>query len=111
MQLPDNSNAYVSMSKITDYLISETHAIGKSKAKFFRSLGFDEENVGRFIQGLIRIAQTESVTDVSETAYGKKYVIDGDLETPKGDMIRLRTVWIIETGDFVPRLVTAYPLD
>ncbi len=111
MELPNKSHAYVSISKITDYLLSETHAVGKSKAKFFRSFGFDETNVSQFEQGLIHIAQTESVAETTETIYGKKYVIDGELETPSGDMIHLRTVWIIETGDDVPRLVTAHPLD
>ena len=111
MALPNKSRAYISISKITDYLLSETHIVGKSKAKFFRSFGFDETNVSQFEHGLIHIAQTESITETTKTIYGKKYVIDGELETPSGDMIRLRTVWIIETGDDIPRLVTAHPLD
>lgn len=111
MELPNKFHAYVSISKITDYLLSETHIVGKSKARFFRSFGFDETNVNQFEQGLIHIAQTESVVEITETRYGKKYVIDGELETPSGAMIHLRTVWIIETGDDIPRLVTAHPLD
>jgi hypothetical protein len=111
MELPNKSHAYVSIRKISDYLLSETHIVGKSKARFFRSFDFDETNVDQFQQGLIHIAQTELVSEITETIYGKKYVIDGELETPKGNMIHLRTVWIIETGDDIPKLVTAYPLD
>jgi len=111
MELPNKFHAYVSISKITDYLLSETHIVGRSKAKFFRSFGFDETNVSQFERGLINIAQTESVAETTETIYGHKYVIDGELETPNGDKIHLRTVWIIETGDDIPRLVTAHPLD
>ena len=111
MELPNKSHAYVSISKIADYLLSETHIVGRSKARFFRSFGFDETNVNQFKHGLIHIAQTESVAEITETIYGKKYAIDGVLETPSGNMIRLRTVWIIETGDDIPKLVTAYPLD
>ena len=111
MELPNKSHAYVSENKITNYLLSGTHIIGRSKAKFFRSFGFDETNVSQFVQGLINIAQIESVAETAKTIYGTKYVVDGELETPNGDMIRLRTVWIIETGDDVPRLVTAHPLD
>jgi hypothetical protein len=111
MELPNKLRAYVSISKITDYLLSETHAVGKSKAKFFRSFGFNEANVSQFEQGLVDIARTEMVVETTETVYGKKYVVDGQLKTPSGDMIHLRTVWIIETGDDVPRLVTAHPLD
>jgi L-ribulose-5-phosphate 3-epimerase UlaE len=111
MELPNKLRAYVSINKITDYLLSETHAVGKSKAKFFRSFGFNEANISQFEKMLVDIAQTETVVEVTETIYGKKYVLDGQLKTPSGDMIRLRTVWIIETGDDIPRLVTAYPLD
>lgn len=111
MELPNKINAIVPIAKITDYLLSEFHAIGKSKAKFFRSVGFHDDNTGEFQQSLIRLAQIGAVTDSTETAYGKKYVVDGELETPNGDMIRLRTVWIIETGESAPRLVTAHPLD
>ncbi len=111
MELPNKFRAYVSQKKITDYLLSETHIVGKSKAKFFRSFGFDETNVSQFEQGLMNIAQTESVGEITETIYGKKYVIDGELKTPNGDMLHLRTVWIIEISDDIPRLVTAHPLD
>ena len=111
MELPNKISAYVSTSKILDYLLSETHAVGKSKAKFFRSFGFDETNAVQFEQGLVNIAKTEAVTEITETMYGRKYVIDGELKTPNGAVIRLRTVWIIESGDETPRLVTAHPLD
>jgi hypothetical protein len=111
MELPNKLHAYISISKITDYLLSESHTVGKSKAKFFRSFGFNETNISQFAKGLVDIAQTDTVVETTETVYGNKYVIDGQLKTPSGDMIRLRTVWIIETGDDVPRLVTAHPLD
>jgi len=39
MKLPDREKAYIPLLKIKDYLLSETHPIGKSKAKFFRSCG------------------------------------------------------------------------
>ena len=45
MKLPNRENAYIPPRKLTEYLLSETHSIGKSKAKFFRAIGFDEENV------------------------------------------------------------------
>lgn len=45
MELLNKFKAYIPISKMTGYLLSETHAVGKSKARFFRSLGFDETNV------------------------------------------------------------------
>jgi hypothetical protein len=111
MQLPNKDKAAVSERKIRDYLLSESHAIGKTKAKFFRLHGFTEENTELFRAGLIAIAQTEQVASAEKTTFGTKYVIDGGLASPIGVIIRLRTVWIIETESESPTLVTVYPLD
>lgn len=111
MELPNKFNAFISASKISEYLLSETHAVGKSKAKFFRSFGFDETNLEQFEQNLIDIAKTQVVTETNHNNYGIKYVIDGNIVTPNGVTISVRTVWIIETGDTIPRLVTAHPLE
>lgn len=45
MKLPFRKNAYIPEAKLVDYLLSETHPVGSSKAKFFRGLGYDEGNV------------------------------------------------------------------
>ena len=58
----------------------------------------------------MKIAQTNEIEEITESPHGTKYVIDGTLENPKGVMIHVRTIWIIETGDDQPRFVTAYPL-
>lgn len=111
MELPNKSKAQVPLEKIVDYLLSETHPVGKSKAKYFRSYGFDDENASDLAQGLLAIAQNSAVEDTERSRYGTKYVLDGELETPNGDMIQVRTVWIIETDDDTPRFVTAYPAE
>ena len=111
MELPKKSRAHVPPEKVTEYLLSETHAVGKSKAKYFRSYGFNDENAGDLADGLLAIAQNAPVESSERSPYGTKYIIDGDLETPNGDMIPVRTVWIIETDDDTPRLVTAYPAE
>lgn len=110
MELPNKSDAYIPPEKVTGYLLSETHAVGKSKARYFRSHGFHDGNADKLIQGLLAIAQNEQVRDVETSTHGKKYIIDGELETPKGVMIRARTIWIIENDQGSPRFVTAYPI-
>jgi hypothetical protein len=98
-------------NKVRDYLLSETHAIGKSKAKFFRQHGFDESNVHSFKMALIAIAQTEQVSQMTNNPFGVKYSIEGTMETPNGVIIKVRTIWIIENGSETPKLVTVYPMD
>jgi hypothetical protein len=109
MRLPNRDQAYVPSPKLNSYLLSETHTVGKSKAKFFRAFGFTETNVDVLEQGLLTIAQTEPVIEVLASRYGTKYIIEGSLETPSGVVVKVRTVWIIETGDQRPRFVTAHP--
>ena len=45
MQLPNRLQAYIPSEKLSAYLLSETHAVGKAKATFFRALGFNETNI------------------------------------------------------------------
>ncbi len=108
-RLPHVDKAYISPRKISDYLLSETHAVGKAKAKFFRALGYNEATSEQLKQGILDIAQTENVAEKKESPYGMKYVVDGTLQTPRGVMVTIRTVWIIDTGEDVPRFVTAHP--
>lgn len=48
MKLPNRRNVVIPREKLKNYLLSETHATGKFKARFFRNFGFDETNVGLF---------------------------------------------------------------
>ena len=109
MKLPNNESAYVQQPKIVSYLLSEAHSVGKSKAKFFRSLGFDEFNTELLIQGLLNIARSYDVTETLKTIHGTKYVIVGDLHTPSDRTVTILTVWIVDAGTGAPRFITARP--
>lgn len=109
MKLPNRENAYIPLSKLTDYLLSESHVVGRSKAKFFRALGFEETNIEMLERGFLTIARNENVLEEISSPHGMKYVIDGTLQTPIGKNISIRTVWIIDTGQDRPRFVTAIP--
>lgn len=83
---------------------------GKTKADFLRSYGFNNMNLDILEQGLIDTAQAQDVKEVVTSLHGTKYVIDGEVKTPQGDVIMMRTVWIIDKGEENPRFVTAYPI-
>src|SRR5260370_135705 len=42
---------------------------------------------------------------------GPRYEVEGELAAPDGRRPRIRTVWQIDTGQIVPRLITAYPVE
>lgn len=110
MKLPNREKAYIPSGKLTAYLLSETHSVGKSKARLFRSAGYNETNVSLLKEGLLTIAHTENVLDTQSSEHGVKYVIEGMLQTPAGGTLSIRTIWIIDRGQDRPRFVTAYPV-
>ena len=87
-----NKNIVVPPEKLKEYLLSETHPVGKSKAKYFRSLGFNETNIEYFIEGLLTIGNSEKFEKVISTKYGIKYIIDGIIHTPTGSIVEIRTI-------------------
>lgn len=110
MKLPYRKNAYIPKAKLTTYLLSQTHAVGRFKSKYFRALGYDELNVNLLEEALRTVAQSQEVKEVLPTAYGTKYIIDGKIETPGGRAVKLRTVWILEEEQKRPRFITVYPV-
>lgn len=110
MKLPFKENAYIPKGKLTDYLLSETHPVGSSKAKFFRGLGFNETNVGKLAKSLLQIARTNDVNKIMEFFYGINYIIEGEIKTPSGKIVSIKTVWFTKTIKSRPSFVTAYPV-
>jgi hypothetical protein len=110
MNLPNHEQAFVPPEKLSDYLLSLSHPIGRSKAVFFRALGYDENNTERLVEALLNIARTGDVRDTIETKYGAKHVVPGELTGPSGRTVQVQTVWIVDKGQTAPRFVTAYPL-
>ncbi|MEO0352503.1 MAG: DUF6883 domain-containing protein [Cyanobacteria bacterium P01_A01_bin.15] len=54
-QLPNYAQTYIQPDKLTRYLLSEVHPVGKAKAKFFRGLGFNDGNVALLEKGLLNL--------------------------------------------------------
>ncbi len=108
MYLPDRERAFIPSAKLISYLLSLSHPAGRSKARFLLAAGYNPESPEILEQDLLSIAYEVEVADVERSVHGMKYVIEGQVEAPRGYLIQLRTIWIIE-GDHPPRFVTAYP--
>ena len=111
MKLPNVGEAQIDREKITGYLLSTLHPDGAGKAAFFSSFGFRADDWAAFARALQQHALRHDVLSVIESPYGKRYVVEGDLETPGGRSPTVRTVWIIDKGSTNPRLITAYPIE
>lgn len=106
--LPGGNQAFVDRSKISDYLLCESHPDGRSKAVFFARVGFKLEQWERLSDALVAIATSNPVKRVVESAHGTRYIVDGPIKAPDGRTPVVHTIWIVE-AQRPPRLVTAYP--
>ncbi len=107
--LPHADHALVDAAKICDYLLSDTHPVGRFKARVFRSLGYTVESWTQLRDDLLNHGQTGKVERIERSAYGMKVVISATLKGPNGASRSFRTVWLIPYDSRQPRLVTAFP--
>jgi hypothetical protein len=110
MKLPNAEHAIVDSDKLTDYLLSKRHLIGRWKARFFFSVGFRKEKADELKEALLHVARNGEVKSTISTEFGVKYIVEGMITGPSGRKAAIHTVWIVDTGQHRPRLVTAYPL-
>src|SRR5687768_3160182 len=108
-RLPRGELAVVPERKLTAYLLATEHRRGGSKARFLLRFGFRRQAWQELEAALLRHAVEGTVTGQQPGIHGITYVVEGPLRTPDGRDPLFRTVWIVEWGQQVPRLVTAYP--
>ena len=109
MYVPNVQHAEVAESKVVDYLLDTTHPEGRDKANFFLRFGFSPDRWEEFAYALRLLATSHEVTNTIASQTGLRYQVDGTLKSPDGRNPRIRTIWQINTGSSIPRLITAYP--
>ncbi len=109
MKLPNAEKVAVRRDKIADYLLNSAHPDNGGKAAFFEGLGFRRREWKTLAKALQALAMRTDVTASTESPHGWKYVIVGRVESPSGKAAVVQTIWIVDKGQDVARLVTAYP--
>lgn len=107
--LPNADKAVVELSKLIDYLLSLDHPDGKSKAKFFMQFGFESPQPKVMESAMLSHAITQPVVEIVQSEHGVKYVLECSIQTPDKRNPCIRSVWIVDAGQTLPRLVTSYP--
>lgn len=109
MRLPNADRAVIDAPKVRDYLLSETHAVGRFKAVFFTSLGYSNDRWELLRDDLLALARDGSATSEKPSPFGRTFEVDGMLTGPTGRSADVRSVWIVRTTEDTPRFVTAFP--
>jgi hypothetical protein len=108
MELPNRALAVIAQEKLTDYLLNTGHKRGGTKARLLEQYGYNVQNWRQF-EANIRSGLGAEVDVVRTTEYGARYEIRMTLQTPLGVPLTVRTIWQIDDGTDVPRLITLYP--
>ena len=109
MRLPRAESAICDQAKIQDYLLSREHPIGRAKARFFESLGYTRREWDVLRAGLVALAVAGDAVPGAPSMFGQPYIVRGILNGPAGRSAPVATVWMVRSGEDVPRFVTAYP--
>jgi hypothetical protein len=108
MRLPHSDKARIDPRKVSDYLLSTVHPVGRHKQRFFHKIGFSGDQPARFVAALRQVARQGALRGETPTRFGTKYIVDGWLDAPIG-RVEIRTVWMVPEGAVVPEFVTAFP--
>ncbi len=111
MKPPNFENGIVEPEKIVDYLLNPAHPDGWGKAQFFSAMGFRREEWSILAEALRLVVRNSTASRSVTSPHGRKYIVEGVLQTPSGLTPTVRTVWIVDEGTDAPRLVTAYPME
>ena len=107
--MPNADRAVVDERKLTEYILSRSHPIGRFKAAVFAAAGFDVDSWPELAAQIRAVAIEGEAEGGARSEFGQKYLISGTLTGPHGARLAVVTVWIVLSADDTPRLVTVYP--
>jgi hypothetical protein len=109
MKLPNGEHAVVDIRKLQEYCLNRQHLRGRNKARVFESVGFLETDAGELRAALRAAARLTEARLGAANLYGQRYTVDFDL-VRRGRTVRIRSAWIVRTGEDLPRLTSCYVL-
>lgn len=106
--LPNADIAATPEDKFVQYLLNPDHKEGKHKARVIESvLGYHRDNWPEFSEKMFREIQKSPVSEITTTQHGTKYKVPIIVYGKKGRFLRLNTIWQVDSGSYIPRLITA----
>jgi hypothetical protein len=109
-RLPNGDRAIIDLRKLEDYCLSPLHPRGRHKARVFReALGLQQSDAAWLRDILLEAARSGEAVQLATDAWGTYWSVDAAI-TRQGRSSVVRTIWIVRTGEHVPRLVSCWVL-
>lgn len=109
MRIPNADKAIIAPEKLRDYLLNPAHRRGSAKARLLLACGY-RAGEWQVLEADLRTQHlTVDFAVAKENLYGQRFEIISLLATPSGRRILFRSVWQIDKGAELPRLITLHP--
>ncbi len=109
MRIPNADRAIIAPEKLRSYLLNTAHRRGSAKARLLLSCGY-RADAWQILEADLRAQHlTAEVAGIKENIYGLRLEIRAPLATPSGRLIVFESIWQIDDGTDIPRLITMYP--
>jgi hypothetical protein len=107
--MPNGEHAIVDIRKLQEYCLNSQHPRGRNKARVFASVGIRDTDAEELRMALSAAARDAEASVGAVNVYGQRYFVDFDF-VRHGRTIRIRSTWIVRTGEELPRLTSCYVL-
>jgi len=96
----------IASGKLINYVLNPNHYEGSSKAQFLKEIGYDQSNWQLLDRDLREQHLLLEANPGKSSLYGNKYEIIGSIVGPNGEQRRIKSIWMIRTGENIARFVT-----
>jgi len=109
-RLPDWDRAAIDIRKLEDYCLNPLHPKGRHKARVFQeAIGIGRHDAMWLRNALLEVARSHTPLQVATDAWGSHWRLDVSIER-LGRKAVVRSIWIVRTGEDIPRLVSCWVL-
>ena len=106
--LPNGDRAIVDIRKLADYCLNPSHPRGRHKARVFRqAAGLQQSDAAWLRDALLKATPAGEAVAVATDAWGTHWRLDVTIRRHRKSAV-VRTIWIVRTGEDLPRLVTCW---
>jgi hypothetical protein len=109
-RLPHGDRAILDVRKLREYCLSPSHPRGRHKARVFReTLDLRRKDAPWLREVLLEAVRAGAALHVATDSWGSRWRLDVSVRR-HGNSAVVRTIWIVRTGEDVPRFVTCWVL-
>lgn len=109
-RLTRGNRAILDVRKLEDYCLSPSHPRGRHKARVFReTLDLERSDAPWLRDVFLEAVRSGQALHLATDAWGTHWRLDTTIRR-HGKSAVVRTIWIVRTGEDVPRFVTCWVL-